>query len=151
MVARGAGRYVAHLDEAANGLPLDAAEHLHLQHAGGVARRCGAQGRECRKGGIQVALRRGHGGGQEREIRSGTLNAPSIVAFAVAAKEIYPSADVQQLRDNFIQAVKASIPDAYINGESSQRLPGIVNVTFPGTQSDTLLLLLDNAHVFIPR
>jgi cysteine desulfurase len=88
-----------------------------------------------------------HGGGQEREIRSGTLNAPSIVAFAAAAKEIYPSADVQQLRDNFIQAVKAAIPDAYINGESSQRLPGIVNVTFPGTQSDILLLLLDNAHV----
>ena len=88
-----------------------------------------------------------HGGGQEREIRSGTLNAPSIVAFSAAANERYPSSDVQQLRDNFIQAVKSAIPDAYINGGSSQRLPGIVNVTFPGTQSDTLLLLLDNAHV----
>ena len=88
-----------------------------------------------------------HGGGQEREIRSGTLNAPSIVAFAAAANEQYPSSDVQQLRDNFIQAVKSAIPDAYINGGASQRLPGIVNVTFPGTQSDTLLLLLDNAHV----
>lgn len=88
-----------------------------------------------------------HGGGQEREIRSGTLNAPSIVAFAAAATEQYPSSDVQQLRDNFIQAVKSAIPDAYINGGASQRLPGIVNVTFPGTQSDTLLLLLDNAHV----
>ena len=88
-----------------------------------------------------------HGGGQEREIRSGTLNAPSIVAFSAAAQESYPSTDVEQLRDNFIQAVKAAIPDAYINGESSQRLPGIVNVTFPGTQSDILLLLLDNARV----
>lgn len=88
-----------------------------------------------------------HGGGQEREIRSGTLNAPSIVAFSAAAQERYPSTDVEQLRDNFIQAVKAAIPDAYINGESSQRLPGIVNVTFPGTQSDILLLLLDNAQV----
>ena len=88
-----------------------------------------------------------HGGGQEREIRSGTLNAPSIVAFSAAATEMYPSAEVQTLRDNFIKAIHQAIPDAYVNGEASQRLPGIVNVTFPGTQSDTLLLLLDNAHV----
>ena len=88
-----------------------------------------------------------HGGGQEREIRSGTLNAPSIVAFCAAATESYPAAAVTTLRDNFIKALSAAIPDAYINGGSSQRLPGIVNVTFPGTQSDTLLLLLDNAHV----
>ena len=88
-----------------------------------------------------------HGGGQEREIRSGTLNAPSIVAFSAAATEHYPSFNVQTLRDNFISALHAAIPDAYVNGEASQRLPGIVNVTFPGTQSDTLLLLLDNAHV----
>ncbi len=88
-----------------------------------------------------------HGGGQEREIRSGTLNAPSIVAFSAAANEKYPSADVELLRDNFIKELLSAIPDAYINGGASQRLPGIVNVTFPGTQSDTLLLLLDNAHV----
>jgi cysteine desulfurase len=88
-----------------------------------------------------------HGGGQEREIRSGTLNAPSIVAFSAAATEKYPSNEVQTLRDNFVKAIHQAIPDAYVNGEASQRLPGIVNVTFPGTQSDTLLLLLDNAHV----
>jgi cysteine desulfurase len=88
-----------------------------------------------------------HGGGQEREIRSGTLNAPSIVAFCAAATESYPAAAVTTLRDNFIKALSAAIPDAYINGGTSERLPGIVNVTFPGTQSDTLLLLLDNAHV----
>lgn len=88
-----------------------------------------------------------HGGGQEREIRSGTLNAPSIVAFSAAAKETYPSAAVQTLRDGFIDALHNAIPDAYVNSRSSERLPGIVNVTFPGTQSDTLLLLLDNAHV----
>ena len=88
-----------------------------------------------------------HGGGQEREIRSGTLNAPSIVAFCAAATESYPAAAVTTLRDNFIKALSAAIPDAYINGGTSLRLPGIVNVTFPGTQSDTLLLLLDNAHV----
>jgi cysteine desulfurase len=88
-----------------------------------------------------------HGGGQEREIRSGTLNAPSIVAFCAAATESYPAETVTTLRDKFIKELSIAIPDAYINGGTSQRLPGIVNVTFPGTQSDTLLLLLDNAHV----
>ena len=88
-----------------------------------------------------------HGGGQEREIRSGTLNAPSIVAFAAAASENYPSTQVATLRDSFISGVKSVVDDAYINGEASSRLPGVVNVTFPGTQSDTLLLLLDSAHV----
>jgi cysteine desulfurase len=88
-----------------------------------------------------------HGGGQEREIRSGTLNAPSIVAFAAAASDSYDAIKVRGIRDAFISGVKQMIPDAYINGEKSDRLPGIVNVTFPGTQSDTLLLLLDSAHV----
>jgi cysteine desulfurase len=88
-----------------------------------------------------------HGGGQEREIRSGTLNAPSVVAFAAAASQSFPKENVSLLRDSFISGVKKVIPDAYINGEKSSRLPGIVNVTFPGTQSDTLLLLLDAAHV----
>ena len=88
-----------------------------------------------------------HGGGQEREIRSGTLNAPSIVAFSKAAVESYPAKEVSELRDAFIVGVKNVVSDAYINGEDSIRLPGIVNVTFPGTQSDTLLLLLDSANV----
>jgi len=88
-----------------------------------------------------------HGGGQEREIRSGTLNAPSIVAFAAASTNKYSSDLVSELRDSFIAGVKMAVPDAYINGEKSSRLPGIVNVTFPGTQSDTLLLLLDGAQV----
>jgi len=88
-----------------------------------------------------------HGGGQEREIRSGTLNAPSIVAFAAAVSDSYDATKVRGIRDAFISGVKQLIPDAYINGEKSDRLPGIVNVTFPGTQSDTLLLLLDSAHV----
>jgi cysteine desulfurase len=88
-----------------------------------------------------------HGGGQEREIRSGTLNAPSIVAFAAAAEDQYPSGQVIELRNQFIDHVKELFPDVIINGKNVDRLPGIVNVTFPGTQSDTLLLLLDKANV----
>ena len=89
-----------------------------------------------------------HGGGQEREIRSGTLNAPSIVAFAAAVENsIYDAARVAALRDRFEAGVRAAVPDAYINGVSAPRLPGISNVTFPGTQSDSLLLLMDSEKV----
>ena len=89
-----------------------------------------------------------HGGGQEREIRSGTLNAPSIVAFAAAvASKSYAAAKVAMLREKFETGVKASVADAYINGVDAERLPGISNITFPGTQSDSLLLLMDSEKV----
>lgn len=89
-----------------------------------------------------------HGGGQEREIRSGTLNAPGIIGFTAAATSSYYNADaVAALRDRFISSLQTLIPEAIINGLSSERLPGIVNVTFPGTQSDTLLLLMDSEHI----
>ena len=89
-----------------------------------------------------------HGGGQEREIRSGTLNAPSIVAFAAAVENSpYDAAQVAALRDRFEAGVIAAVPDAYINGVNSPRLPGISNITFPGTQSDSLLLLMDSEKV----
>ena len=89
-----------------------------------------------------------HGGGQEREIRSGTLNAPAIVAFAAAAaSKIYEASKVQELRERFEAGLRALAPSAYINGVDAKRLPGISNVTFPGTQSDSLLLLMDSMKV----
>ena len=89
-----------------------------------------------------------HGGGQEREIRSGTLNAPAIVAFAAAAKsKYYDVENVSALRDSFIAGITSALPEVIINGVKSDRLPGIVNVTFPGTQSDTLLLLMDAQNI----
>ncbi|CAN2235026.1 cysteine desulfurase family protein [Candidatus Planktophila dulcis] len=89
-----------------------------------------------------------HGGGQERDIRSGTLNAPSIVALAAAVEaKLYDASKVAELRDSFEAGVQASRPDAVINGKSAPRLPGISNITFPGTQSDSLLLLMDSQKV----
>ena len=89
-----------------------------------------------------------HGGGQEREIRSGTLNAPAIVAFAAAIEaRNYNAAEIAKLRDEFAKRVVAEIPDAFVNGDQVDRLPGIVNITFPRTESDTLLLLLDREKV----
>ena len=89
-----------------------------------------------------------HGGGQERDIRSGTLNAPSIVALAAAVEaKLYDAKKVSELRDAFESGVLASCPDAVINGKNAPRLPGISNITFPGTQSDSLLLLMDSQKV----
>ena len=89
-----------------------------------------------------------HGGGQEREIRSGTLNAPSIVALAAAIQsQSYDAVLVNSLREKFEAGVMAVAPDAHINGGSANRLPGISNITFPGTQSDSLLLLMDSEKV----
>lgn len=89
-----------------------------------------------------------HGGGQEREIRSGTLNAPSIVALAAAIQsQSYDAVLVNSLREKFEAGVMAVAPDAHINGASANRLPGISNITFPGTQSDSLLLLMDSEKV----
>ena len=102
-----------------------------------------------------LILRRGlditpilHGGGQERDIRSGTLNAPAIVAFAAAAQEMVAKRDenykkVSALRALLKGKIAAAISDAQFNGDAPQMLPGILNVTFPGTDSDSLLLLLD--------
>ena len=89
-----------------------------------------------------------HGGGQERDIRSGTLNAPSIVAFAAAVEaQLYDASKIAQLRAAFESGVIALRPDAVINGLDAPRLPGISNITFPGTQSDSLLLLMDSEKV----
>ena len=93
-----------------------------------------------------------HGGGQERDIRSGTLNAPSIVAFAVAAQ--WAAAHMEEnfskvsgLRSLLAKRVLEAVPDSRINGSALTMLPGILNITFPGTESDSLLLMLDNAGI----
>jgi cysteine desulfurase len=91
-----------------------------------------------------------HGGGQERDIRSGTLDTPAIRAFAVAAaacaKERATEAKrVASLRDDLIRQVLAAVPDAVLNGAppGSERLPGNANISFPGCEGDALLMLLD--------
>ncbi len=93
-----------------------------------------------------------HGGGQEREIRSGTLNAPAIVAFTAAAQDAIANREenfrkVRHLRDYFISRLQVILPDVRINSISDPALPGILNATFPGTESDALLLLLDTEGI----
>jgi cysteine desulfurase len=91
-----------------------------------------------------------HGGGQERDIRSGTLDVPAIRAFAVAAMVTAEhleaeAARLSALRDNLIRQVLQAVPDAVLNGASpgAGRLPGNAHFSFPGCEGDALLLLLD--------
>jgi cysteine desulfurase len=89
-----------------------------------------------------------HGGGQEREVRSGTLDVAGIAAFAVAVEMAVKSqqdfaAGVGALRDELVARVRAAVPDAILNGDPVERLPGTAHFTFPGCEGDALLLLLD--------
>ncbi|MFY9931557.1 MAG: cysteine desulfurase family protein [Streptosporangiaceae bacterium] len=91
-----------------------------------------------------------HGGGQERDIRSGTLDTPAIRAFAVAAAACAASRDdeakrITALRDDLIRQVLAAVPDALLNGPppGPGRLPGNAHFSFPGCEGDALLMLLD--------
>ena len=89
-----------------------------------------------------------HGGGQERDLRSGTFNAPSIVSFAAAATDAQANRKVREqtvrgLKQELIQTIKKNVPEAQVNGDLEKSLPGIVSITFPKTDSEGLLLLLD--------
>ena len=93
-----------------------------------------------------------HGGGQERDIRSGTINAASIVAFASAAQTAVRNREknalyVSSLRDALKETIKADVPDAIFNTSDGECLPGILNVRFPNTESDSLLLLFDGEGI----
>ena len=89
-----------------------------------------------------------HGGGQEREIRSGTLDVPGAVGLAAAATVVVErraatSSRVAGLRDRLVSGVTAAVPDARVNGHAVDRLPGIANLSFPNCEGDALLMLLD--------
>lgn len=91
-----------------------------------------------------------HGGGQERDVRSGTLDAPAIASFAVAgelaeARRPGFAARVGALRDGLAAAVLDAVPDAVLNGDPAPggRLPANAHFSFPSCEGDSLLLLLD--------
>jgi cysteine desulfurase len=93
-----------------------------------------------------------HGGGQERDVRSGTIDAPAIAGFAEAVQRSVSqqpehAARMSELRDDLIRRVLRAVPDAVVNGDPTsseeRRLPGNAHLTFPGCEGDSLLMLLD--------
>ena len=97
-----------------------------------------------------------HGGGQERDIRSGTFDAPAAAAFAVAVhhaveEQAAHAAHLRSLQIQLAEGIASVVPDAIINGpvvgDPATRLPGNVHASFPGAEGDALLMLLDAAGV----
>jgi cysteine desulfurase len=90
-----------------------------------------------------------HGGGQERDVRSGTPDVAGAVAMAAAAQVAVDGLDVNRarisgLRDKLIDGVLASMDDVDLNGaDGDARLPGNTHFTFRGCEGDALLMLLD--------
>lgn len=91
-----------------------------------------------------------HGGGQERDVRSGTLDVPAVAGFAAAVTHAVARRDdfargIGALRDELIRGVRAAVPDAVLGGDPDPagRLPGNAHFAFPGCEGDSLLLLLD--------
>jgi cysteine desulfurase len=99
-----------------------------------------------------------HGGGQERDVRSGTLDTPAVLALAEAVERAVADAPrraamLAGLRDDLVGKILATVPDARLNGDPAtgtvdggpSRLPGNAHLSFPGCEGDSLLMLLD-AH-----
>ncbi|NEA66741.1 cysteine desulfurase family protein [Streptomyces sp. SID12488] len=89
-----------------------------------------------------------HGGGQERHVRSGTLDVPAVASFAVAGRiaaeqQEWFAHEIGALRDSLIEEVRRVVPDAVLGGDPADRLPANAHFTFPGCEGDSLLLLLD--------
>lgn len=95
-----------------------------------------------------------HGGGQERDLRSGTLAAPAIASLAAAITENMQNFELEAsyrvaMRDEIIAKVSELVPEAILRGSPTNRLDNNVNFTFPGCQSDSLLFMLDNQGVSV--
>ena len=95
-----------------------------------------------------------HGGGQEREIRSGTLDVAAAAGFAAALEvairnRAQEEQRLRELRADLVSAVLAGVPWAVPYGTSVERdrLPGIASIGFPGCAADAILMLLDSAGI----
>ncbi|WP_067862435.1 cysteine desulfurase family protein [Nocardia shimofusensis] len=94
-----------------------------------------------------------HGGGHERDLRSGTSDTPAAVGMAAAldhavAELSARSAELTALRDRLIAGVTDVVADAVLNGPTGDaRLPGNAHFTFAGCEGDSLLMLLDAAGI----
>ncbi len=95
-----------------------------------------------------------HGGGQQRELRSGTLDAPAAASFAAALDEVEREREVEVARvralaDEAWARILTEVPSAVPRGSREARLEHNLNLTFPGCQSDSLLFLLDEQGVSV--
>lgn len=94
-----------------------------------------------------------HGGGQERDRRSGTENVAAAVGLAVALdlaeaeREAHPLATLEAQRDAFIAQVLATVPGARLTGHPTTRLPCHASFVVPGVGGEPLLIALDDRGI----
>ena len=93
-----------------------------------------------------------HGGSQERGMRAGTENVPGIVGMGKAieiaeAEREKNAARIRELRDLLAGLILARVPDAWLNGHPTERLPNNCHFSFAGIESEALLLRLDLAGI----
>ncbi len=88
-----------------------------------------------------------YGGGQERELRSGTENVAGIVGFAAALKDKDDSGYVRSLRDHMAGRLTSEIEDVTVNGNVKDRLPGILNISIRGVKGESVLMRLSSLGI----
>jgi cysteine desulfurase len=92
------------------------------------------------------------GGGQERNIRSGTENVPAIIGLAKALELVQADRKreaqrVEKLRDRFIRGVQVKVQGVAVTGSLKYRLPNNVHLTIAGQDNERLLVQLDEAGI----
>lgn len=93
-----------------------------------------------------------HGGGQEREMRSGTLNVPAIAGFGEAcsiavADGLADAPRQRRLRDGFERSLLESVPDVSVNGYGAERLPNTSNVRMRGALADAVMARIPSIEI----
>jgi cysteine desulfurase len=90
-----------------------------------------------------------HGGGQQRDVRSGTQDVPAAISFGVATQ--HPMSSLAPLRDRLVAGVREAVPSAVLRGDPDPvaRLDNNAHFTFPGCEGDSLLFLLDAAGISV--
>lgn len=92
------------------------------------------------------------GGGQERGLRSGTLPAPLIVGLGEACRIARAEMEddnrrIAGLRDRLMAGLKLAIPDVVLNADPERRIPGNVNITFPGSDAQAMMAAMPDLCV----
>ena len=95
-----------------------------------------------------------HGGGQERGKRSGTENVAAVCGFGYACELLHAEFETEnerlrKLRDRLFEELSRRIKDVYLNGHPNARVFNTLNVGFPGTPGDSVVMNLDTAGVAV--
>jgi cysteine desulfurase len=95
-----------------------------------------------------------HGGGHEFGLRAGTENVPGIIGLAKAlelgqAERVEESKRLIAMRDHLINSVIETIPDTFLNGHPTERLPNNANISFLNVEGEAIALMLDHEGIYI--